>query len=69
MREREPDPVRPDEHLLPAAEAPRRAERALQAQRRRRAAPDQRSALTGYSTRTRAISFSGSSLGILYVTT
>ncbi len=41
VREREPDPVRPHEQLLPGAEAAGGAERALQAQRRRHAAADQ----------------------------
>ena len=41
VREGEPDPVRPDQQLLPAAERPGAAERALQPQRRRLAAPDE----------------------------
>ena len=41
VREREPEPVRPDQQLLPGAERAGRAERALEPQRRRHAAADQ----------------------------
>ena len=47
MGEREPEPVRPDEQLLPRLEAARGAERALQAQGRRHPAAEQPVGLHG----------------------